>query len=116
MVKVRLQQQQQQKQAWYIQEVKEIRGVTENSANTEVGKIQSRRKGESHRDAFRPCSIYIYIYQYMERTPDESFKTKQPVGVYFILFYFIVHCFSSYLFYALIPFIEHFLKQRRFIY
>ena len=40
----------------YIQEVKEIRGVTENSANTEVGKIQSRRKGESHRDAFRPCS------------------------------------------------------------
>ena len=39
-------QQQQQKQAWYIQEVKEIRGVTENSANTEVGKIPSRRKGE----------------------------------------------------------------------
>ena len=28
----------------------------------------------------------------------------------------IVHCFSSYLFYVLIPFIEHFLKQRRFIY
>ena len=27
-----------------------------NSANTEGGKIQSRRKGESHRDAFRPCS------------------------------------------------------------
>ena len=40
--------QQQQKQAWYIQEIKEIRGVTENSANTEVGKIPSRRKGESH--------------------------------------------------------------------
>ena len=33
-----------------------IRGVTENSANTEGGKIQSRRKGESHRDTFRPCS------------------------------------------------------------
>ena len=49
-------QQQQQKQAWYIQEVKEIRGVTENSANTEVKKIPRRRKGESHRDAFRPCS------------------------------------------------------------
>ena len=32
------------------------RGVAENSANTEGGKIQSRRKGESHRDAFRPCS------------------------------------------------------------
>ena len=32
-----------------------------------------------------------------------------------ILFCF-VHCFSSYLFYALIPFIEHFLKQRRLIY
>ena len=31
------------------------------------------------------CFIYIYIY--------------------------IVHCFSSYLFYALIPFIEHFLKH-----
>ena len=28
----------------------------------------------------------------------------------------IVHCFSSHLFYALIPFIEHFLKQRRSIY
>ena len=48
--------QQQQKQAWYIQEIKEIRGVKKNSANTEVGKIQSRKKGESHRDAFRPCS------------------------------------------------------------
>ena len=49
--------QQQQKQAWYIQEVKEIRGVAENSANTEVGKTPSSRKGESHRDAFRPCSM-----------------------------------------------------------
>ena len=57
--------------------------------------------------------LYIYIF-YIYRPPDESFKTKQPVGVYFI--YFIVHCFSSYLFYALIPFIEHFLKQRRFMY
>ena len=28
----------------------------------------------------------------------------------------LVHCFSSHLFYALIPFIEHFLKQRRSIY
>ena len=27
------------------------------------------------------------------------------------IFYFIVHCFSSHLFYALIPFIEHFLKH-----
>ena len=53
-IKVRTQQQ--QKQAWYIQEVKDIRGVTENSTNTEVEKISSRRKGESHRDAFRPCS------------------------------------------------------------
>ena len=33
-----------------------IREVAENSANTEGGKIQSRRKGESHRDAFGPCS------------------------------------------------------------
>ena len=32
------------------------RGVTENSTNTDGGKIQSRRKGLSHRDAFRPCS------------------------------------------------------------
>ena len=53
-VKVRTQQQ--QKQAWYIQEVKDIRGVTENSTNTEVAKIPSRRKGESHRDAFRNLS------------------------------------------------------------
>ena len=30
-----------------------------------------------------------------------------------IVLAFIVHCFSSY---ALIPFIEHFLKQRRSIY
>ena len=40
----------------YIQEVKEIRGETENSANTEVGKIPRRGKGETNRDAFRPCS------------------------------------------------------------
>ena len=33
-----------------------IREVAENSANTDGGKIQSRRKGKSHRDAFRPCS------------------------------------------------------------
>ena len=33
-----------------------MREVTENSTNVEVGKIPSRRKGESHRDAFRPCS------------------------------------------------------------
>ena len=36
--------QQQQKQAWYTQEVKEIRGVTKNSANTEVGKISCKHK------------------------------------------------------------------------
>ena len=33
-----------------------VKGVAKNSANTEGGKIQSRRKGENHRDAFRPCS------------------------------------------------------------
>ena len=33
-----------------------IREVAENSANTEAGKTQSRRKGKSHRNAFRPCS------------------------------------------------------------
>ena len=33
-----------------------IREVAENSANTEGGKIQSRRKGKSLCDAFRPCS------------------------------------------------------------
>ena len=48
--------QQKQKQAWDIQEVKDIKGVTENNTNTEAGKIPSRRKGESLRDAFRPRS------------------------------------------------------------
>ena len=33
-----------------------IKGVTDISANTEEGKIQSRRKGESHHDTFRSCS------------------------------------------------------------
>ena len=53
MAKVR--RQQQQKQAWYIQKVKN-KEVAENSANAEGGKIQSPRKGESHHDMFPPCS------------------------------------------------------------
>ena len=42
---MKVRKQQQQKQAWYIQKVKEIRGVTENSAN----KVEKRERATATR-------------------------------------------------------------------